>query len=185
MAGRSKMLGQLFKRFVRVMPMKPKVGVKPKRKCRLLVGRVAAVRSRTMAAIKSKDTKGELALRKALSALRLRYRLHKKNLPGRPDVVFVAQRLAVFCDGDFWHGRNWASPKKRKFRVRRSYWLNKIESNIARDKRNNKDLRRLGWAIVRIWESDILKNPQMAAKRVHQALEKQDARTRLAVTSKR
>jgi len=143
---------------------------KPRGRVALLVGRVSALRSRTMAAIKAKDTKSELALRKALSGHGLRYRLHKKDLPGRPDLVFSAYRLVVFCDGDFWHGRKWKDPKKRKFRVRQSYWLNKISSNIARDKRNNRDLRKMGWRVLRIWETDILKNPENAAKRVIVAL---------------
>src|SRR5690606_35687296 len=125
---------------------------------RLLVGRVSKTRSKTMASIKCKDTKAELALRKALSRLGLRYRLHKKGLPGRPDVVFPSVKLAVFCDGDFWHGRNWQERKKRPFRVRSAYWLNKIETNIARDKRNNRALRKEGWAVIRMWETDILKS---------------------------
>lgn len=119
-----------------------------------------------MAAIRCKDTKAELTLRAALTARGLRYRLHKKGLPGRPDIVFPSQRLAVFCDGDFWHGRNWANQKKRRFRVRSAYWLNKIETNIARDKRNNSELRRIGWMVLRLWETDILQNPEKAAQRV-------------------
>ena len=151
---------------------------KPRGRVRLLVGRVSAVRSRTMAAIKCKDTKNELALRKALSRLGLRYRLHKKGLPGRPDIVFVAQRLVVFCDGDFWHGRKWKQRKERQFNVRRSYWLNKISTNIARDKRNNSDLRKMGWRIVRMWETDILKDPEWAASRVASALSEKKAPVR-------
>lgn len=132
----------------------------------MLVGRVSAGRSRTMAAIRSKDTKAELALRKALTALGLRYRLHKKDLPGRPDIVFPSIRLALFCDGDFWHGRGWQQRKAQGFRVREAYWVQKIESNINRDRKNVRDLRAHGWAVMRVWETDVLRDPARVAQKV-------------------
>lgn len=132
-----------------------------------------------MAAIRHRDTKAELVLRRALSDRRLRYRLYKPGLPGRPDIAFVAQKLVVFCDGDFWHGRKWRQRKAKSFRVRTKYWVNKIESNIARDKRNNRQLRRLGWTVLRLWETAILKDPASAAQAVEKAL--RDARLGRAV----
>lgn len=95
-----------------------------------IVGRVSEVRSRTMAAIKSKNTVPELVLRRELARVGLRFRLHKKGLPGKPDIVFSRLKVAVFCDGDFWHGRGW---KKRlasgkRFGVRHDYWTQKIKT---------------------------------------------------------
>lgn len=119
-----------------------------------------------MSAIRAKNTKAEIALRKALSQLGLRYRLHKKDLPGRPDIVFVAIRLAVFCDGDFWHGRLWNQRKRPRFRVRNAYWTRKIETNMLRDKKNNLALKRLGWSVIRLWETDILRDPSAVAHKV-------------------
>ena len=97
----------------------------------------------------------------------LRFRKNYRKLPGKPDVVFVRERVAVFCDGDFWHGRDWEA---RRLKVRKGsnapYWISKIEANIERDKRRNKELRKLGWKVARIWETDILKDPQRAARKV-------------------
>lgn len=144
-----------------------KQGKRKRSRVRLLVGRVSSVRSRTMASIRAKNTKPELHLRKLLVARGLRYRLHKKALPGRPDIVFPRQKIAVFCDGDFWHGRNWTERKLRiQNGVRSKYWVNKIESNIARDKRVNRELRRAGWTVLRFWETDILKRGDRIAARV-------------------
>lgn len=124
-----------------------------------------------MSAIKAKDTKAELALRRALSSLGLRYRLHRAGLPGRPDIVFVSRKLVVFCDGDFWHGRNWVKKQKtRPIKTRSKYWLNKIQTNMTRDKRNNRDLRKAGWKVLRLWETDILSDPEKAAAKVYKVL---------------
>jgi DNA mismatch endonuclease (patch repair protein) len=113
-----------------------------------------------MSAVKGKDTSPEILLRKILASYGLRYRLHPSAVPGRPDVVFSQQKIAVFCDGDFWHGRKWKERKARgQFKVRRDFWINKIETNIARDKRINRLLRKSGWTIIRFWESDLKKNP--------------------------
>ena len=121
--------------------------------------RVAKKRSEIMSAIRAKHTGCELQLRKCLSALGLRYRLHKAGLPGRPDIVFVCAKVAVFCDGDFWHGRKWkARQANGQFKVRRRYWTQKIEENIRRDRRVNRKLRKLGWLVLRYWESEIRKS---------------------------
>lgn len=123
-----------------------------------------------MSAIRAKDTKAEIALRRALWALGLKHRAHTKHLSGRPDVVFASARLAVFCDGDFWHGRKWRARKLPTFKVRAAYWKRKIASNIVRDKRNNAELRKLGWSVMRLWETDILRNPERAADKVRRRL---------------
>lgn len=129
--------------------------------------RVSPIRSKVMAAIKGRDTKPEMAMRRHLSALGLRYRLCRPGLPGRPDIVFASAKVVVFCDGDFWHGRRWAARKARgEFKVRRGYWLPKIERNIARDKANNRKLKKMGWLVIRVWESDILRDGKRIAKDV-------------------
>ena len=120
---------------------------------------VSPVRSKTMRAIRSKNTGIELALRQALFARGLRYRLYYKDLPGKPDIVFPRHRIAVFCDSDFWHGKSWRT-KKKKLRSNREYWIEKIENNIRRDKDVNKNLRKRGWKVFRFWERDILENLQ-------------------------
>lgn len=120
---------------------------------------------KAMRAVKSRDTTPELILRKALWARGYRYRLHVKTLPGKPDLVLKSRGAVVFIDGDFWHGRQW---KKRGFdsledqmgRVRNSaYWIKKIKRNMERDKTNRSALRKQGWKVICVWESDLKKNP--------------------------
>ena len=94
-----------------------------------------------------------------------------RSLPGKPDVVFPRYRVAVFCDGDFWHGRDW--PRlARKLRTggNGSYWAVKIETNRLRDRRNERALRHDGWLVVRLWETDILQDPEAGANAVEAAL---------------
>jgi len=123
---------------------------------------------------KARDTKPELALRRQLWSMGLRYRLHAKDLPGKPDLVFPRHRLAVFVDGDFWHGRNWeARCRKLAAGHNASYWLDKISYNIARDRRNTRQLQAAGWRVIRLWESDVKRAPQMAAENVQAALSQQ------------
>jgi DNA mismatch endonuclease (patch repair protein) len=138
----------------------------------LMIGRVSRARSRIMAAVKSKNTQPELILRKLLWAMGHRYRLHRKDLPGLPDIVFSRQKVAVFCDGDFWHGRKWRKQKAagKRFSVRHAYWSAKIEGNMARDKRVSRALRRLGWRVLRYWESDIKKRGAAIAAQISSVL---------------
>jgi len=108
-------------------------------------------RSEVMRAVKSSDTKPELALRKALHALGYRYRLHVKNLPGKPDLVFPKYRAVIFVHGCFWHGHSC----KRGARVPKSnvdYWVEKIARNKTRDRKNAAALRKLGWRVITLWE---------------------------------
>lgn len=112
-----------------------------------------AGRSRVMAAIRSKNTKPELALRHALrTAGATGYRIHRKDLPGNPDIAFIRWKVAVFVDGVFWHGHpdHW-NPEK----AASAYWRQKIAGNIARDKRATDDLRARGWNVIRIWDQDV------------------------------
>ena len=129
---------------------------------------------RIMSAIPSKNTRPELILRKALWHKNLRYRVNYKKLPGKPDIVFTKQMVAVFCDGDYWHGHNWAvrglSSLEEELSGYSNYWKKKILRNIERDEENNKALRALGWTVVRIWESDIKKDLDGCVKEVQEAL---------------
>src|SRR5260370_3874528 len=93
--------------------------------------------------IKSTDNRGEKILRSTLWKMGFRFRKNVRKLPGKPDIVFAKQRVAVFCDGDFWHGRNWRKDRDRlSVGANASYWLTKIQSNMDRDRRHNKELAR-------------------------------------------
>lgn len=121
---------------------------------------------------KSTDTRHELALRRELWRRGLRYRTDVRTLPGRPDIVFKGARVAVFCDGDFWHGRNWQTLQQRlEKRANPAYWIAKIGSNIERDRRIDHQLTELGWRVVRLWETDIQADPAMCADEVQNAIE--------------
>ena len=109
-----------------------------------------AVRSKNMAAIKSKNTSPELYIRKALFKSGYRYRLHCKELSGSPDIVLPKFRLVVFVNGCFWHGHKCPRGVKRPV-SNRAFWNQKLDSNITRDKRNIKALRRDGWKVRIIW----------------------------------
>lgn len=111
-------------------------------------------RSRIMSGIRGKDTKPELKLRSALHKAGLRFRVHRKDLPGTPDVVFVSAKVAVFVDGDFWHGRFWFEEDKAP-KNNREAWIRKFERNHERDLRVDSELKKMGWKALRIWESDV------------------------------
>lgn len=110
-----------------------------------------------MAAVKSKDTKPELAVRKYLHKLGFRYRLYSKLLPGKPDLVLARRKTVIFVNGCFWHGhqdcRNFRIPKTRS-----EWWAAKIGKNIVRDQLNRGKLIDLGWAVETIWECQITEN---------------------------
>lgn len=116
---------------------------------------------RIMSAIKSKDTTPERLLSKAMWKIGLRYRKHYK-IDGKPDFVFVSAKIAVFVDGDFWHGNNWKlrglSGLEEELQCYSKFWRNKITRNIERDNRVNNALDKKGWLVLRFWESDIRKN---------------------------
>ncbi|MGH8907486.1 MAG: very short patch repair endonuclease [Egibacteraceae bacterium] len=118
-----------------------------------------AVTSRMMAAVRNKDSKAELALRRALHARGVRYRLHAKDVIGRPDLVIRKYRLAIFVDGDFWHGNAWRLRGLRRledlFPTNTEFWAAKIRRNMARDAEVTEVLQNDGWTVVRVWESDV------------------------------
>lgn len=146
---------------------------------RRLGPRDPAVTSRMMARVRHKNTKAELALRRALHARGLRYRLHPRDVPGRPDLAIKTRRLAVFVDGDLWHG-NPDEPRRRGrdsfadlFPTRTQWWVDKISGNVQRDQRITAQLTSDGWRVVRLWESTVLADPDNAAQRVLEALREQ------------
>jgi DNA mismatch endonuclease (patch repair protein) len=110
------------------------------------------------------DTAHELLLRRVLWRRGLRFRKHAAGLPGRPDVVFPGARVAVFCDGDFWHGRDWPTRRARLARgTNAAYWLAKIARNLERDAEATALLERQGWLVLRLWETDVERDPDAAA----------------------
>lgn len=113
----------------------------------------AIIRSRNMAAIKSSNTKPEIYVRQALHAAGFRFRLHRRDLPGKPDIVLPRYRTAVLVHGCFWHGHGCKSDHKP--RTNTSYWSAKIARNIDRDRRNMKALKRAGWQTAIIWECSL------------------------------
>ena len=112
------------------------------------------VRSRIMARVKSKGMKPELRVRRLLHGLGYRYRLHRADLPGRPDLVFPSRRKVVFVNGCFWH-RHAGCPKVRIPATNRAYWVAKLERNHARDARNIARLDEQGWAVATVWECEL------------------------------
>ena len=123
-----------------------------------------------MSAIRSKDTKPELILRRALWQRGFRYRVAVKTLPGKPDIVFTKAKIAIFCDGDFWHGHNWAlrgiPSLDDELAGYSEYWQNKIRRNIDRDHKNTSKLENNGWIVLRFWESDIKKNTEKCVEEI-------------------
>ena len=108
-------------------------------------------RSRNMAAIKSKNTKPEIAVRKNLHALGYRFRLHRKDLPGKPDIVLPKYKTVIFVNGCFWHqhkGCNYSRLPKTNI----DFWKRKLEGNTQRDKLKQSKLKDMGWKVINIWE---------------------------------
>lgn len=124
-------------------------------------------RSKIMSSIKGKDTKIELLLRKALWKEGIRgYRVNAK-LPGRPDIVFTKYKVAIFCDGDFWHGKDFDIWKERLT----PYWFEKIQKNIARDRKNDLLLIEQGWLVLHFWESQINSDSSYCLNRIRKELD--------------
>jgi len=117
------------------------------------------ITSEIMRRIPQKDTRAEVMLRRELFRRGMRYRKNVGQLPGRPDIVFSAARLAIFVDGDFWHGREWRVRGHQRiedaFGSNKAYWVQKIEGNAQRDKWNTRRLRVEGWTVMRFWASRV------------------------------
>ena len=114
-------------------------------------------RHKNMKAVKNKDSKIEIILRKALWSKRYRYRKNYTKLEGKPDIVLSKYKTVIFCDSEFWHGYDW-EVRKQDIKSNRDFWIKKIEGNIQRDITVNKILKEQGWNVVRFWGRDIQKN---------------------------
>jgi len=112
-----------------------------------------------MQSVKSKNTGPEMALRRMLHAKGYRYRLHRKDLPGRPDIVFASKRKAIIVHGCFWHGHQCSKGKLPKSKL--NYWLPKIEQNKARDARNVANLEVAGWQVLVVWQCEIVDEQEL------------------------
>ena len=116
-------------------------------------------RRKNMRSIRSKDTKIEVLLRKELWKRGYRYRKNYKVLPGNPDIVLTKYKIAVFCDGEFFHGKAWEVLKPRLEKGKNSdFWIGKISRNMERDDEINKKLLFMGWTVIRFWGNEIKKN---------------------------
>lgn len=141
-----------------------------------VVGRRPEVTSRIMSAVRSKNTAPELTLRRAIHARGARFRLHAPDVPGRPDIVFRSKKIAVFVDGDLWHGNpdEWRRRGRKSlaemFPTRTEWWVAKIEGNMRRDREVDRQLTNAGWQVIRLWASDIAANTDATADAIVSAV---------------
>ncbi|MDD5109409.1 MAG: very short patch repair endonuclease [Candidatus Omnitrophica bacterium] len=133
--------------------------------------KTSAVRSSLMRKIRSDKTSPEILLQKLLRSKGIKFKKYDRDLPGKPDIVILNKKLAIFVDGEFWHGYRWQE-KKKKIRANRAYWVPKIEKNILRDKQSNKKLKKAGWKVLRFWQQQIIKDPLKCLKKIKIALKK-------------
>lgn len=128
-------------------------------------------RHKNMKNIRSKNTKIEVVLRKALWKKGYRFRKNVQDFPGKPDVVLTKYKIAIFCDGEFFHGKDWEVLKPRLEKADNSeYWINKISRNRERDDEVNKKLLFMGWTVIRFWGRDIKKNTDECIKVIEEAI---------------
>ncbi len=125
-----------------------------------------------MSLIRSKNTKPELVFFRLLSVAfhskGYRYRKHYNSLPGRPDAVFVSRKIALFVDGDFWHGYRFDLATTR---LAEGYWRDKIVRNMQRDRSVNRKLKKAGWTVMRFWEHDVKKHPEKIVLKIEKKLQ--------------
>lgn len=124
---------------------------------------------KNMRAVKNKDSAIEVLLRRELWRRGLRYRKNVAGLTGKPDIVFMGKKIAVFCDGDFWHGYDWEN-RKQDIKSRKEFWIPKIERNMQRDIEVNEALERDGWLVLRFWGNEIKTNCSACADKIEMIL---------------
>jgi DNA mismatch endonuclease (patch repair protein) len=128
-------------------------------------------RRKNMRAIRSKYTKIEELLGKSLWHMGYRYRRNNRNITGNPDFTFRREKIAIFCDSEFFHGKNW-DKQKHRIKTNTDFWHKKIERNIARDKEVNELLTSYGWKVLRFWGEDIKKNLELCLDKIIAEIEK-------------
>lgn len=140
-------------------------------------------RRKNMQAVKSKGTKIEVIFGKMLWNAGVRYRKNDKQVFGHPDFTLRTARIAIFCDGEFWHGKNWEL-RKLDHKSHQEFWIPKIERNMQRDCEVNEYLRKEGWTILRFWETDIKKHPDECINEVLRTMKQKDkeAADKIALT---
>ena len=130
-------------------------------------------RRKNMQHIKSKDTAIECKLRKFLWKQGIRYRKNVTTVPGKPDIVITKYKIAVFCDGEFFHGKDWIKLKEKLILSNNgAFWINKISANIERDRLVNEQLIASGWTVIRFWGKEIKKNVDHCVRVVEEAIER-------------
>lgn len=128
-------------------------------------------RRKSMRGNRSKDTSIEILLRKSLWHKGYRYRKNYKKLPGSPDIALTRQKVAVFCDSEFWHGKDWEDKKQRLQKGNNpDFWINKIESNMQRDHENDQKLTALGWTVIHFWGEEIKKSPDECVQVIEETI---------------
>lgn len=127
-------------------------------------------RRKNMQAVKNKNSKIEILLREELWSRGLRYRKNSTKILGKPDIVFIGKKIAVFCDSEFWHGYDWEH-KKDEIKTRREFWIPKIERNMQRDVEVTQGLEEQGWTVLRFWGKDIKRDVKSCADIVQSAWE--------------
>ena len=126
-------------------------------------------RSRIMSKIRGTGNKTEVMLQKALWHRGIRYRKNYKKIPGSPDIAITKYRIAVFIDGEFWHGYDWQN-KRNTINSNRDFWIAKIERNMERDLEVNQKLREMDWFVLRLWEKDVKKDMENCINKIHDAI---------------
>ena len=125
--------------------------------------------SYNMQQVKNKDSKIEVLLRKELWSRGIRYRKNVNRIYGKPDIVFIGKKIAVFCDSEFWHGYNWEE-RKKDFKSHQEFWIPKIERNMERDAEVTAKLESEGWTVIRFWGNEIKKNTAQCADIIEKAV---------------
>ena len=128
-------------------------------------------RKKNMQHIRCKDTKIEITLRKALWKRGYRYRKNYKLLPGKPDIVLTKQKIVIFCDSEFFHGKDWKDLKRKLSDSNNgSFWIDKIEKNIQRDSEIDRQLKDKGWTVLRFWGKDIMNDPNLCVLAIEEMI---------------
>ena len=128
-------------------------------------------RKKNMQAIKSKDTEIEIILRKELWSRGYRYRKNYKKLIGKPDIALTKYKIVIFCDSEFWHGKNYKESTDR-IGTNSEYWKQKIKRNMERDREVNEKLMTEGWTVLRFWEKEIRKEFDFCISKIEEAIQK-------------